>query len=112
MNRRKELQQQYKQRPVIGGVYCIRNTQTGRCLLQQTTDIAGSKNRLDFARITNDCPMHQLKEDWNTFGAASFAFEEKEKLEKKAEQTNEEFRKDLQALLEMWQESPEEPLQY
>lgn len=29
MNRRKELQREYKQRPIVGGVYAIRNTQTG-----------------------------------------------------------------------------------
>lgn len=104
MDKRKELRAQYKQRTVVGGVYRIVNTENGRYLLAADDDLRGSKNRFEFAAATGSCVMPQLQDDWKKYGSKIFAFEILEELEKKPEQTAQEFAGDLQALAELWSE--------
>ncbi len=95
---------QYKARKITGGVFCIRNTQTGKSLLMAERDVKGSQNRFAFSQMTGSCVHMVLQQDWKTYGAQAFAFEVLEELEKKEDQTDREFDQDLQTLLEMWRE--------
>ena len=47
---RREAVAAYKARRQRGGVFQIRNTQTGRILLRRTLDLRGSENRFPVAR--------------------------------------------------------------
>ena len=101
---RKKLISSYKERPVTGGVFAIVNDATGRMLLLAERDIAGSKNKFQFAQSTNLCAYGKLGEDWRKYGPGAFRFQLQEELEKKPEQTSEEFMEDLQVLAELWRE--------
>lgn len=102
----------YKARPITGGVFCIKNTITGRILLQAATDLHGCKNRFDFSQMTGSCIEHRLQQDWKQYGAQAFAFEILDTMEKKETQTSREFRDDIDALLESWREKLQENPQY
>lgn len=103
---KKELIAQYKekQRKKTGGVYAIRNTQNGKRLLLSAADLQGAKNRFDFAKNTDLCPLVQLSGDWKALGGAAFEFEPLETLEKKADQTDREFQDDMKTLEDLWRE--------
>ncbi len=106
MNRqeRKEKIDAYKQRQLIGGIYKIKNKANGKCLLQSTTDLAGSKNRFEFSVSTGSCISYKLQKDWNEFGQDSFIFEVLEELKQKETQTLKQFSDDLKTLEELWVE--------
>jgi len=73
-------------------------------LLQRTDDMQSAHNHLSFSKSTGSCLQPPLQEDWARYGAGAFIIEELELLEKKAEQTDREFREDLDVLLEYWDE--------
>lgn len=101
---RKELIQNYKDRKVIGGVYCIKNTVNGKILLQSTVDLQGGLNRFEFAKITGSCVSLFLQKDWAEFGKDAFDIKVLDKLEKSEEQTQKEFLQDIKELEEIWKE--------
>jgi hypothetical protein len=103
-DRKKELKAQYKKRKVIGGVFVIRNTATGKLFLDATTDLQGSKNRFAFAQQTGSCTDLKLQGDWAKQGASDFALEVLEDLAKTDTQTEAEFAADIKCLKEMWAE--------
>lgn len=112
MDRRKELREQYKARKVIGGIYRILNTVNGRFFLQSTTDMQAARNRFQGVNRSDVCTLPPLQRDWREFGAAAFVFEELDWLEKGAEQTDAEFKEDIKALLELWEDKLPPELRY
>lgn len=101
---KKELKEKYKNRVVIGGVYCFKCNITNQTWLRATTDMKGMKNRFVFSVSANSCPDAYLIEAWKQHGAASFSFEMLEEIEKKETQTDSEFLEDVNILLELWKE--------
>lgn len=99
---KKELQRQYKERTVIGGVFAIKNTTNNKLLLDATTDLQGSKNRFSFAQMTGSCVSPKLQVEWDSQSGQSFAFEVLEELKKEATQTDAEFAADIKVLKELW----------
>lgn len=99
---KKELQAQYKEREIVGGVYAIRNMLNNKMLLLATTDLQGNKNRFEFSQKTGSCIDLKLQSDWNKQGGGQFIFEVLEELKKGEMQTAEEFRADIDVLKEMW----------
>ena len=102
--RKKELQSQYTQREVIGGVYIVKNTRNNKILLDSSTDINGSKNRFEFAQKTGSCVNPKLQKDWAVYGHDQFVLEVLDELKKGETQTQEEFRTDISLLKEIWHE--------
>ena len=102
--RKKEMMTVYKDRELIGGVYVIKNTQSGRKFLDATTDIRGSRNRFDFAQKNNMCVHKRIEDDWKKSGAGVFVFEVIEELPKDASQSMEIFQADVATLKELWLE--------
>jgi hypothetical protein len=100
----------YKARVVLGGVYAITNTATGKKLVEATQSLPGIRNRFEFSQTTGSAVSLRLQRDWNTYGPEAFAFEVLEELEKGETQTQREFADDLKVLNEMWLEKvhPEE----
>ena len=80
---RKELREAYKNRKVMGGVYVVRNSATGKTLVMSTTDLPGAVNRYAFARQTGGCFHPKLQKDLERCGKDAFSFETLEELEKK-----------------------------
>jgi hypothetical protein len=92
----------YKERIVIGGVYAITNTATGKKLVESTQSLAGIRNRFEFSQATGSAVSLRLQKDWNTYGPEGFAFEVLEELKRGEAQTPQEFANDLKMLKEMW----------
>ena len=103
-NRKKELQSQYAEREVVGGVYLIRNTPGNKLLLETATDLGVCKNRFVFARKTGSCVYPKLQKDWAEQGGDQFVFEVLEELKKGETQTQTEFKADIDFLKEIWRE--------
>ena len=101
---RKDINEQYKQRQVIGGVFLFRNTSNGKILIDASVDLKGSQNRFVFAQSTGSCVNFKLQQDWMTMGAQAFSFEVLEELEKGEDQTDRAFKEDVKTLKELWQE--------
>ena len=102
--RRKELQTQYKEREIVGGVYLIRNTPKNKILLDASVNLQSSKNRFEFAQKTGSCVYLKLQEDWAEQEHSQFAFEVLEELKKSETQTPSEFKTDVELLKEIWLE--------
>jgi hypothetical protein len=64
-------------------------------LLDYTTNLQAKQNSFDFMFSTGSCFDYKLKKDWTEFGGKSFTFETLETLEKKNDQSQEEFEEDL-----------------
>ena len=102
---KKEMQNRYKEREIVGGIYAIKNTQNNKVFLEAATDIRGIKNRFEFAQKTGSCIHVKLQSDWDKQGGGQFAFEILEELQKGDTQTAEGFKADLMLLKEMWLET-------
>ena len=68
------------QRPVALGVFLIRNTTNDKVFLASGKNLAGLINRHRFQLEHNGHPNKALQAEWNTLGAANFAFEILEEL--------------------------------
>jgi len=101
---KKDMQSEYKEREIIGGVFAIKNTQSGKMLLDAAVDLQSSKNRFEFAKKSGSCINMKLQADWNACGGECFAFEVLEELKKGETQTQAEFNADIKLLKKMWLE--------
>ncbi|MDD4844432.1 MAG: GIY-YIG nuclease family protein [Anaerotignum sp.] len=101
---KKALKEQYKNRVLIGGVFCVKCNGNLNFWLRATTDIQGSKNRFLFSLSNNSCPEPSMIVAWNQFGGSAFSFEVLEEIQKKETQTEREFSDDVNTLLEIWTE--------
>jgi hypothetical protein len=101
---RKELLREFRETREVGGVYAVKNDQTGKRLLLSTMTIAKAQNQLDFAKLTGSCVHPPLADDWRERGAAAFSLEILETLERKETQSEAEFRDDIIALEALWRE--------
>jgi len=101
-NRKKELKDAYKSRKVVGGICSIRCSGSQNVKVQATTDIEGSRNRFNFAVLTDTCPDPSMREDWLKYGSKSFSFSVLEEIKKSDSQTDEEFSKDIEALYDIY----------
>lgn len=103
-SRKKELIAAYKQRTPTGGVYAIACPPAGKVLIKGDFDLQGAENRFRFAVSTDSCVVPALKEDWKQFGGKSFEFSILEEIKQAEEQSNLDFRRDIQTLEELWKE--------
>lgn len=105
---KKELKEQYKNRAVMGGIYCIKCNGNSRMWIKSTKNMTGQKNRLEFSISTNSCPEPDMLAEWNQYGAKSFSFVVLEEMKKGETQTEREFSNDIDLLLEMWIEKQQQ----
>ncbi len=101
---KKELTARYKERKIIGGVYAVVNSATGKMLVLSANDLQGSRNRFEFSQKTGSCINLKLQDDWQKYGSSAFRFEVLEELAKKETQTPGEFAQDIDTLYELWAE--------
>lgn len=112
--RRKQLLADYKQTPPEAGVYRITNTRTGRVLIGSAVNLAGMRNKFEFAHSANmpGALDHRLAKDLRQYGLDAFSFQVIETLAVKAEMTPAELREELGALEELWREQLPPELSY
>ena len=99
---KKDLQAQYKERQIVGGICAIKNKLNHKLLLEATVDLQGYKNRFAFAQKTGSCIHIKLQNDWAKQGAGQFDMEVLEELVKDDTQSPEEFKSDILTLKELW----------
>ena len=104
VERKKALKSAYREKPTVGGVYCIRCSGNGRLFVQPNVNIEGVQNRYQFAVSMGTCPDPSLRGEWERYGAESFSFTVLDELKKSEAQTQKEFVDDLNALYEIWLE--------
>jgi hypothetical protein len=109
---RKTLKEEYKQNKVIGGIYRVTNTRNGKYLFNYAPNIQAKQNAFEFAASSNTVFDNRLRGDWESLGGGAFSFEVLETLEKKKDQTQEQFITDLEALAQMWNEKLESSTRY
>jgi hypothetical protein len=102
MDRRKTLINEYRQEKIVGGIYTVKNTNNGKYLLDYAGNLQAKQNAFNFMVSSGTCLDIRLKEDLEEFGGGVFAFETLETLEKKADQTQDEFIDDLNMLQQIW----------
>ena len=102
---KKHLQNMYRERDIVGGVYAIRNTLNNKVFLEAVPDLRGIQNRFEFAQKTGSCIHVKLQNDWDSHGGGQFVFEVLEELKKGDAQTDGDFKADLVLLKEMWLEN-------
>ena len=75
LRRRKEWIELYKQARKAAGVYCVRNTASGRLLLGSSVNLHGplNRHRSELRLGSHRCP--ELQADWNRLGEDAFTFE-------------------------------------
>ena len=105
--KRKDLLNSYKNRTIIGGVYCIKCSGNQRMWIRSTTDMEGSRNRVMFSLKMKGAPEPAMLRECTEYGWESFSFIMLEELKKKKTQTEKEFADDISTLLEIWLEKYE-----
>lgn len=105
---KKALKEQYKNRAIIGGIYCIKCSGNNAIWLRKTTDMKGAENRFGFSVSINSYPEACMREAWKMYGAAAFSFEILEEIQKEDSQTQPEFLEDINILLALWTEKQKE----
>ena len=112
MNRRKEINDEYKARKLCGGVYTITNTVNGKYLLGYAANLKSKQNRFQFAITTGSTVHPKLQKDWEVFGAQVFTLEVLEELEQKPHQSQAEFMDDLKTLEQLCRANLDESKEY
>lgn len=101
---RKQAIAAYKDQKDIGGLYRVVHANGWQGPVSATPNLAGMQNRLAFAKKTGGCFDMALRDVWDQFPAEGFSFVEIERLQRKAEQTPADFRRELADLLALWRE--------
>ncbi len=104
--RRRELREQALQHPPDAGVYAIRHRATGRVLVAAAVNLAGARNRFDFAVATNTLGAldGQLGGDIAAHGVDGLEFEVLETLEVEPGTPEAELRAELATLEALYRE--------
>lgn len=104
--RRRELREQARQNPPDAGVYAIRHTATGRVIVASAVNLAGARNRFDFAVSTGTLGAldGQLGGDIRHHGVDGLRFEVLEVVSADAGRSDAELRAELLTLETLWRE--------
>ena len=78
---RKARIREYKETPLPAGIFCVRNTTTGKMLVGSSPNLPGMLNRQRFQLESGMHPDKELQKDWNELRPDAFAFEELDRLE-------------------------------
>jgi len=104
--RRRELREQLAQHPPDAGVYAIRHRTTGRVIVASAVNLAGARNRFDFAVATGTLSAldGQLGGDIAAHGTEGLAFEVLETVVVEPGTADADLRADLATLEILWRE--------
>ena len=100
---RKALIREYKESRRPMGVYCVRNTVTGRSLVGASVDLPAMLNRHRAELRLNAHSNRALQADWNELGPEAFEFEILDTLQS-PDRRDYDPRDDLRVLEALWLE--------
>jgi len=93
----------YKETPRPAGVFCVRNTDSGRVMLGTSVDLPSMLNRQRFQLEMGGHASKELQADWNRAGAEVFQIEVLDTLEER-DDPGADLKEELEELLAMWEE--------
>jgi hypothetical protein len=102
MDRKKELKRLYKENPLQGGVYQIRNKQDGKILVRSSFTFNAGFNRDRMELDSRKSRFELLQAEWNRVGGDMFEFEILDVFKPRDEDTFDQRRKELLLLEQMW----------
>lgn len=100
MINKKELKEAYKQHKPQMGVFHIRNTETGQCLIDSSTDVSARWNRHQAQLRFGSHRNKLLQKDWNKLGESAFEFSLLSELEYNDDEPMD-YKKELEMLKEL-----------
>ena len=103
MQRRKQINLEYKERVKPSGLFQIKNLANGKVLLGSSLNLEGPLNKHRFMLRINSHPNKELQKDWNELGEDQFTFEILETIPVKAD-PNFNLKDELTLLEEIWLE--------
>jgi len=80
---RKDIHQEYKDRPKPAGVFQVKNTANGKVLLGSSLNLDGVMNGHRFLLKIGGHRNLALQQEWNEYGADKFIFEVLEEVQVK-----------------------------
>ncbi|MBN1646932.1 MAG: metalloregulator ArsR/SmtB family transcription factor [Spirochaetales bacterium] len=98
---KKKIKNEWKEQKTNGGIYCIRNLETGKILLGSSVNINGAINRAKADLGFNSHRSETLQQDWNRKGPDGFEFMILEELEPK-DKPGFDFSDELEKLEQKW----------
>jgi len=98
---RKVLIREYKESRRPMGVFQVRNTTNGKCLIGTSVDLPSMLNRLRTQLRLGAHGNRELQQDWNRLGSDAFAFEVLDTLPP-ADQADHDPTDDLGVLERLW----------
>jgi broad specificity phosphatase PhoE len=104
--RRRELRAQARQHPPDAGVYAVRHRATGRVIVASAVNLAGARNRFDFAVGTGalNALDGQLGGDIRVHGTGGLEFEVLETVVVEPGTADGDLRSELATLETLWRE--------
>jgi hypothetical protein len=100
---RKALIREYKQARRPMGVFQVRNTRNGKCLVATSVDLPSMLNRQRVQLRLGSHANKELQKDWNELGEAAFAIEVLDTLTP-PEEPDRDSTGDLKVLESLWLE--------
>lgn len=98
---RKAKIRQYKETPLVAGVFRVRNRVRQKSLVGSSTNLPGMLNRQRFQLERGSHPNRDLQQDWNESGPESFTFEALDRLEP-ADAPDRNESDELRVLVQLW----------
>lgn len=102
--RRKELQDKYKQMKPDMGIFAVINKSNGKHFLETTQNLKGKINSVTFQLKSGGHPNKELQKDWRELGANNFEFKIIEKLEYDEDESKTDYTDELELLKIIWME--------
>ncbi|TCP53282.1 hypothetical protein EV586_10615 [Tumebacillus sp. BK434] len=102
--RRAKLKQEYLNTPKKMGIFQIRNLVNGKIFLGSSPNLPGKENSVLFQLRMGSHYNKALQQEYQEFGADNFVFETVAEIKHREEATQEEYKQELEDLLELWME--------
>jgi hypothetical protein len=103
-NRKKELQEQYKQMKSDMCIFAIRNKENGKCWLATSQNLKGAINSALFKLNFGNFPVRDLQREWKALGANRFSVDILETLKYGKDETKTDYSEELAILRMIWEE--------
>ncbi len=96
--RKKELQEQYRQMKPDMGILAVINKDHKRCWLEAAPNLKGKQNSVAFQLKNGSHVNRRLQKDWNELGEQAFQIVVLEQLEYDQDESKTDYREDLEVL--------------
>jgi len=101
-DKRRQLQEQYKNMKPEMGVFIIRCNSNGKFFAKSNKNMKSKINSITFQLNANSHPNSKLQKDWNEHGESNFTIEVLEVLEYDKDECKTDYKEELDMLESIW----------